>query len=1059
MARKTPTVRGDALVWHDGVQERTITIGTPDWFAWLDRAAVFFFDNPLGTFTACKERFQQGGRYWRAHHKSRGKLHHAYLGRSEALTSEHLKEVAAALAANAHESRVPGSPAADSRNDQEPKKTGNGAASPGTGPLAHHFEGEFDEFLLATKLLLPPARANVIPRPRLAERLADVRQSKLTLISAPAGYGKTTLLSQWARQTSCRVAWVSLDADDDDPARFWTYFIAALRGLYPDLARSALKLLHSPDTFSIESLLRVLINTLSRIPDASVVVLDDYHVIKSQVVHGGMNYLLDHLPPQIHLVIATRVDPPLALARLRGKGEMTELRAADLSFTHEEATSFLKQVMNLELSGDEVAALGERTEGWAVGLQVAGLSLRGRADKAALIKVFAGEHRHIIDYLVEEVLSRQPATIQSFLLDTSILERLTAPLCEAVTGQPGGQAMLEMLERANLFTVPLDGERRWYRYHRLFADFLRARLRQIQPERLAVLHRRASDWFAAQELLGEAVSHALAARDFDLAADLIERGSVALRKRGEVVTILAWLSSLPDEFVRRRPRLCLLHAWMLVSTSELDAAEARLKEAESGFAAGTETSPALGDEPEPLVRQRVADEVLALRAQIATYRGDWRLAIQLGRQALEHASGLEKGLGVRIRVNLGNAYWWSGDILMAGETFAQASSTAQSSGEIPGAISSLCSLASTQRVQGRLHEAARTYGQALHIASDEGIRGFLYASWPYVGLGRLRYEWNDLSGALKYAVESIQLTRDTGVPLLLLAGYALLARVEQAEGNLEGALEINEQAQRLALLHDNRRELPLLKAYQARLWLMQGNLEAASRWVRESRLSVDDPPSYEHETEHMTLAQVLTAQGNADGALELLGRLCQAAEAANRMGSVIKLLVLEAVARQARGDGEEAVMRLRRALSVAEPEGYIRTFVDRGPPVAALLLRLLQTGQCGHLTTSGHSVSRYGSSPTYGYVRSLLSAFKCEAGEPQIKTDGTATDNSGIDQLTRREHEVLQLVAAGRSVPEIALELVVTRNTIKTHLKNIYGKLDVHSATEAAAKARDLHLL
>jgi len=1057
MARKTPRVLGNTLVRNERGEGCMIAVGTPAWFAWLEQASAFFFESPFGTFTACRERSQRGGWYWRAHRRRLGKVYRVYLGKAEALTPERLSEVAAMLTALGA--------------DRE------GRSSALTGNAAHLLRGELREgvasldtaramaqqrdirqhgALVATKLLLPPAPANLVSRPRLAERLEDILWHKLTLVSAPAGFGKTTLLSQWGRHTLSRVAWVSLDGDDDDPARFWTCFITALQFLYPGLAEGVLNLLRSPSDLTIESSLAVLINVLAGVPEDFVVVLDDYHVIESQVVHRGVEYFLDHMPLQAHLVIATRADPPLPLARLRGKGQMLELRAADLAFTHEEATAFLNQVMNLELSADEVAALGERTEGWAVGLQVAGLSLRGHEEKETFINAFAGGHRHIIDYLMEEVFGRQSEAVQSFLLETSILQRLSAPACEAVTGQPGGQAMLETLERANLFTLPLDGERHWYRYHRLFADFLRARLQQTRPERVPELHLRAADWLAKHDLPNEAVSHALAAKDFELAAELIEQCGVALRRRGEVATILAWLRSLPDETVRRRPRLCLLHAWLLVSIFELDAGEARLREAEQSCAlqvrARSESDLEAGDQEE------FAAEALALRAQIATYRGDWPLAIELGRQALERTSRLEQGLVTRIKVNLGSAYWRSGDIIKAGEAFAQASSTVRAS-EVARAIPSLCSLANAQRLQGYLRDAARTYGRALDIVSQHNIKGFPYISWPYLGLGRLRYEWNDLSGALHYAEECIRLTRDTGLPLLSLAGYTLVERVKQAVGDLDGALETNWEAQQLAHLYDDRRELSLLRAYQARLWLKQGNLEAACRWARECGLSAEDQPSYDHEPEYLALAQVLIAQGYVDSALGLVQRLRWAAEAGARQGSVIKLLALEALAWEARSMGEKALAPLERALSLAQPEGYVRTFVDRGTSLAVLLSRFLELRRQGLARSVIRGPLSTGQDSLPAYIRSLLSAFLPVASGPASGSSREIPDKGGLRLLTEREREVLELIAAGRSAPEIAREFVVSVSTVKTHLRHIYDKLDAHSGREAVAKARELSLL
>jgi len=1053
MARKTPTVRGDTLISSEGAEGWTITVGTPAWFAWLDQASSFFFESPLGRFGARRERSQRGGWYWRARRRQAGKLHRAYLGKTEALTPKLLNEVAAALAALGTDPELRSAASTDSGKSERLPDT----LSPRAGifvatdkrPTQQEERERPGDLLLATKLLLPPARPALAPRPRLAERLDAILQHKLTLISAPAGFGKTTLLSEWSRDKTFPIAWVSLDPSDDDPVRFWAYLVAAFQRLHPNVGESALGLLRSPEDLPIEASLAALINGLTSVAAESVLILDDYYAVASEAIHGSLDYFLDHLPPQVHVVIATRVDPPLALARLRGRGQMLELRVADLSFSGDETATLLKQVLKLELSDAEVATLWERTEGWAVGLQVAALSLQSRQEKGEFVKSFAGEHRHIMDYLQEEVLNRQPEAVRTFLYETAILERMCAPLCEALTGEAGGQAMLESLERANLFTLPLDGERCWYRYHRLFADFLRAGLQETAPECVPELHRRACNWYAEHDLPHEAIGHALAAREFDLAGQLIERWGKPLIKRGELITVIGWLSSLPEAVIRASPRLCVLSARTLASTSRLGAAEAFLQQAEARLAAALAE---LSDRPpEDADLRSIADEALILRLQIAVSRGNWRLASWLGRRALERAAREEREPEPELMVTVGDALWWSGDIVGARRAFAQASTAARLSGELSNVISSLCSLASVQRLRGRLRDAARIYEQVLGIISEQDVNLSTGASWPYLGLGRLCYEWNDLGAARTYAEKAIELTQDTDMVVLLLGGYALLERVKQAEGDLDGALAINEQAQQLAHLHDNRRELPLLKAYQARLWLMQGNLEAALDWARESGLSTADPPSYEHETEHMALAQVLLTQGDTDRTLGLLERLRKAAEAQCRVASVIRIDVLAALARQARGETDEALIHLANALRLGEPEGFVRAFVDRGASVASLLAKLLERRRRGSAKTVPD--------PSLTYVRRLLAAFPEEIPSTPGEIARPSPDQIGITLLSDREREVLQLIAVGLSAREIAQELVISVNTAKSHLQHIYAKLNTRGGKETIAKARALKLL
>ena len=883
--------------------------------------------------------------------------------------------------------------------------------------------------LLTTKLYIPPVRPELVSRPRLIERLNAglLHKRKLTLISAPAGFGKTTLLSEWTRGCERPIAWVSLDKDDNDPTRFWGYFVAALQTVRARIGKAALALLHSPQPPPIEAILTTLINEITGIPDGFALVLDDYHVIEAQPIHDALAFLLDHLPPQIYLVIATRADPPLPLSRLRGRGQLIELRTADLRFTPDEAAAFLNQVMGLRLPAEDVAALEARTEGWIVGLQMAALAMQGQGTEriASFVAAFAGSHRYILDYLTDEVLLQQPESVQTFLLQTAILDRLTAPLCDAVTERSDGQTMLERLEAANLFIVPLDDERRWYRYHHLFANLLRRRLSRTQPDLLPALHLQASDWYEKTGLVGEAVSHALAAEDVERAARLVEGRALAMIFLGELTTLVGLLDALPDEVVRSRPWLCIAHAWALVFAGLLDAVELRLKGAET-------TLDTFGDARRAEGRH-IAGHIAAIRAYIAALRGDMSRAAEFTREALEQlpeedlaVRGLSAGL-------LGTVLRWSGDLVAAAQALARAIAITQAASDSHAAVEALYNLAAVQFAQGQLHKTVATCRDALLLADEyieRGGRRLPIVAPGYYLMSQVLREWNDLEGALRHAREAIELCEQWGWPEGLAFGYLRLARALQAVGDADGAHEAIRKARQAASglspwfgAH--------MAAHQARLWLAQGNLTPASHWAQESGLSADDELNYQYMGEYSVLARVLIAQVRLDEASRLLARLLEMTEAAGAMSYVIETLVLQALALQAQGKDDQALTVLERALSFAEPEGYVRTFIDKGAPMAALLR-----------TAASRGIA-------LDYVSKLLAAFG-EVAFPSAPL---------VEPLSERELEVLRLLAAGLSNREIAAELFLAVGTVKKYTSNIYGKLNVHKRTQAVARARELGLL
>jgi LuxR family maltose regulon positive regulatory protein len=904
--------------------------------------------------------------------------------------------------------------------------------------------------LLETKLHVPGWRPGLVSRPRLVSALNRRAGSKLTLVSAPAGFGKSTLLAEWLaadRTGNQPAAWVSLDSGDNDPTLFWTYVITALRTSQRGLGEHALALLHSPQPPPIESVMTILINELSALEDDVALILDDLHVIEAQPVHGAIAFLLDHLPPRLRLVIATRADPPLPLARLRGRGELTEVRAADLRFTRDEAAAFFNEMIGLDLAAGDVAALETRTEGWIAGLQLAALSMQGQRDVSGFIQTFAGDHRYVVDYLIEEVLQQQADGVRSFLLQTAVLDRLTGPLCDAVTGQDGGTARLEALERGNFFVVPLDDTRRWYRYHHLFADVLRARLMAEQPDLVATLHQRASMWCEQQGSAAEAIRHAFAAEDFVRAAELIEWATPAMRRSRQEATLLGWLRALPDAVVRRRPVLNIAFAGTLLSVGEVESVEARLRDAERWL----ETKVAPSERPEALSAEMVnldESELERLPASIAMYRAGRALALGDVASAIVHAQRvldlvaeddlLERGAAAAM---LGLAAWTSGDLEAAHRSYAEGMARLHQAGHISDTVGGAIALADIRIVQGRLREAMSTYERALRLASEQSdplLRGVVDM---HVGLSELHRERGDLDAALRHLLTSHELGEHAGFHQFPYRSRVAMARIRQAEGDLDGALELLHEAERryMSDFYPNVRPIAAMKA---RVWVVQGQLDRAFEWARGQGLSADDDLSYLREFEHVTLARMLITLYKRDRkersiheAMGLLERLLESAEAGGRTGTVIEILMLQALAYEARGSGSHALAPLERALALAEPEDYIRTFVDEGDPMRNLLRQ---------------------AAPGSAYARRLLRAFD----EPALASSAmTQTSTALAEPLTAREIEILRLIAAGMRNQEIADRLFISLATVKRHVANAYGKLDAGHRTEAIARANELNLL
>ena len=899
--------------------------------------------------------------------------------------------------------------------------------------------------ILSTKLYIPQPHPSLVPRPRLIERLNESLQGKLTLISAPAGFGKTTLVGEWLSQSNLLVAWLSLDEGDNDLTRFFIYMLAALERVHPEIGADVQGLLQSPQPPPFETTMTMLINRLAAAPDQFAIVLDDYHVIEQPSIHQALTFLLDHLPPQTHLVIASRADPPLPLARLRTRNQLVELRGEDLRFTLDETVQFLNQAMGLELLPADIAALEARTEGWIAGLQLAALSIRSKVTAQAtdFIAAFSGSHRHIIDFLAEEVMAQQPDEVHDFLCHTAILDRLTASLCDKVTGRRNSKAILEQLEQTNLFLLPLDDQRLWYRYHRLFADFLRSRLHQHMSDQVPELHRRASEWYKQQGLLAAAIDHALSGNDYERATVLIETTADLILMRGETTTLQGWIERLPDKVVRTRPQLCIYHAMTLIfGGSPLENATSRLRDAIEADTAG----PAFGG-------------AVAFQAWVAALQGDTRQAIELSQQALKLLPENSLFLRSLVSASVGLTYMVNGDFEPAFQAFSEAASIGQKTGNVLLTVIALRRLADIRLMQGQLKRARAYYEQALELALDGQGRPRPMAGMALMGLGWLRLEWNDLEGAIQYLTEGITLTTKWS-EVASVQGYISLANAKQAQGDVTGANQAIQTARRLALKSEmTEMDDILVGASQARLWVAQSNdnlscLEAALRWAEERGLTLSEVEGMDRKDkeaghislsflrvfEYIPLARIYIAQREFDKALTVLKPLLPMAEKAGWMWFGLEMMILQAIVYQHQGDTSQALAVLEQALTQAEPEGFVRIFIDNDPALDELLRQAAARGIA------------------VDYVSNLLEAF--ETREKQITLPPSHPASTAlIEPLSDREVEALRLLAAGLSNKEIAKTLIITVGTVKKHLNNIYGKLDVHSRTAAVARARDLDIL
>jgi LuxR family transcriptional regulator, maltose regulon positive regulatory protein len=877
--------------------------------------------------------------------------------------------------------------------------------------------------VLETKLFIPRWPADLVARPALIERIRDGLRGRLTVVAAPAGSGKTTLLSEWLARRAPEdpsVAWVSLDAGDNEPAFFWTCIVRALQRVQPDLGQQALATLQAGTAPSVGTLAGLLNEITSRDCDV-ILVLDDYHVIEAPAVHTALAFVLDHLPPRMHVILATRADPPLPLARMRALGHLRELRTKELRFSPDEMSVFLKRVMTLDVAAADVAVLEQRTEGWIAGLKLAALSMQGQEDVSDFIHSFSGDNRYVADYLIEEVLLSQPEQTRRFLLATSILERLNASLCDAVTGESGSQALLDSLEKRNLFVIALDDRRGWYRYHHLFADVLEAYAVREDPALVRTLHGRASAWYELNGATSDAVRHAQDAADMERVAGLLEHHWPPKNRSHESRRWLEHVKSLPEAVVKARPALDVGYAWALLNAGELEAAELRLAQIELSL--------------DPDLDPALAREAATARVYLAQSRGDGARTTEHAQRALELAPAGDHAARATGYALLALAQWAEGELAPAHDTFSAALDSMRRAGTELDAIRGEFVLGDIRAMQGRLKDAVRIYEAGLALAASHAGAE---SDELYLGLSEVHLERGELERCSQLLVEiadkSARAVHFTNRYRWCIA----MARLAEAQADPDRALRLLVEAEGC----HRRDPLPVVRsvaAMKTRVLLAQGDVAAAATWAAGLGLRSDDALSFLREYDHITLARVLIARGSLDEGIALLQRLGSAARAGGRLRSVIETLALEALAQHRLGNMRAALDAISSALELAEPESCLRVFADEGTPMRELLRLAAARGIAG------------------AWTRRVLAGF--EDGSDYRQQTATAARSATPRLLTTREHEILRLIAAGMRNQEIARQLFISPATVKRHIANVYNKLDAGHRTEALNRATTLNLL
>jgi LuxR family maltose regulon positive regulatory protein len=896
--------------------------------------------------------------------------------------------------------------------------------------------------ILKTKINLPALRHHLVSRKKMLDVISSgLRDAhKLTLISAPAGFGKTTLVSEWIDSGKIPAAWISLEEGDSDPSRFLTYLIVALQTLITGVGDGVLAALQSSQPISAKDLLTTLLNELSSTEDDFILVLDDYHTIDSKAVDELLTFFVENIPPQMHLIITTREDPPLPLARLRARNQLTEIRAADLRFSEGEAAEFLNQVMGLSLSAENIAVLERRTEGWVAGLQLAALSMQGKADINEFIRSFSGANQFVLDYLLEEVLQKQTESMQEFLLRTSILNRLSGSLCNAVDENSSAQETLETLEHDNLFVIPLDDERKWYRYHHLFRDLLRQRLSQkYGRDEIANMHIRASEWFEREGEIGEAFQHAMSAADVERAARLLENSWLGMDETFQTGTWLGWTNQLPLSVRRVRPVLLTQMGWAHMDAGNAETSESCLKDAEISLQNPLEELVVVEREQFRTLPARIA----IARAFNASVQGRFADTIRYAETALDLIPDDQPFMQAQAASILSTSNWANGDLETAYKYMSGFVTASLSEGNIMFAIASSFGKAVILVTQGRLRDAMPVYYSALELAETHHAEDF--TAQHHLGLGLLHHEMGEDERAAPHLQKAFALGDHTNTVDWAYNKRRAQAYLKESEGDLDATLHLWDEAARVYV----RTPIPDLRpvdAMKARIYIKQNRLDKAQAWASRSGLSLYDAPDFLHEFERLTLAKIVLADSPNEqqivDVLKLLDAQLKLAQKQNRLRSQIEILTLQTLALHTKGEAAQAMSVLEQALQLAEPEGYLRIFINEGETVRSLIDNLrLTIGRAGH--------------PLLGYIAGFSQPTKSQEQKSKIHN----RQSEMIDPLSERELEVLRLIAQGLSNQEITQKLVVALSTVKGHNLRIFAKLQAKSRTEAVARARELGLL
>lgn len=1001
-------------------------LDSSEWYTWISQQQIFSFATDHGSFVARKEK-RPSGTYWYAYQSRGGKMYVAYLGKSDTLTLQKLQETLSRLDAKVRKAEQTSEPPVQ---------------------VTEVVEDEWSEWgenpLLLTKMCIPRLHRALVSRTPLLERLTEGMYRKLTLVSASAGFGKTVLLSEWATHCRWPVAWVSLDSNSNDPTHFWHYLITALQSIHPHIGRRTLMLARSSQPVRLEALLTILINDLARISEDFALILDDYDVIHSTDVHQSMTFLLEHLPPCMHVFLASRVTPPFSLTRLRAQRQLLELRTPDLCLSDQEIHTFFSQSLGISMPAETVSLLAARTEGWITGLELIALSAQKQKDVFEFVRTLARRDTYIHEYLANEILQQQPEEIQDFLLETSILDRLSGPLCDALTDRSDGQWILEQLEKENVFIVPLDDQRGWYRYHHIFRDFLRKRLQEEHSDlRIDELYRQAALWHEEADLPQEAVVYALLGHDFQKAAMFISQVGPQMLQQNEFATLLAWFSMIPEQIMRAFPCLCLFRAWLFLATGQTQEVEAWLQYAQSCL--DTSAASAVTCDGS----QDVQGSIAALRAHLAAFQGNIPCIVDSAKQALEQLSEKNAYFRSISAINLGVAYWLSDRALAAIDAFDQAKKMGYASNNIYIVLTALCCQTHVLTIQGQLRRAFRVIQQALELIAEQQCDLLWAAADAYICTGQLFYEWDELDSAVSYVEKGLTLSRQAGYLDMLAYGSTVLAKIKQAQGETEQAIQVMEQEE-CQRTDDPRSSwvIRLMDTARVRLALQQGDSERVSRWKNQAQ----SESRYLGVFEKLTLVRVYIAEGELSKASMILELDVDIIDDEEQKARTVEVFLLKALICYHQHQLDLALTAIERALSVAESEGYIRLFVSEGRPLAALLEAYLQRRQRGQLTLSPGRLA---------YVQKLLVA--CGQHPNRVRHLVSSAPQSGQSErckvlLNEREQAIVHLLKAGMSNRQMSDTLAISENTVKWYIKGIYSKIGAHNRAQAVAWASSLQL-